>query len=110
MIQGEPAGWDDTVNMRMMQQVLSPGVQHTQESDLCSKVLRIACDFEKRLGAGVEKQSIQGRWVAKRERREFLGQRENDVEVADRQKLPLTRGQPFIARASLALRAMPVAA
>jgi hypothetical protein len=58
----------------------------------------------------VEQQSIQGRLVAKGERRKFLGQRENDVEAADWQKLPLTRGQPLIARASLALRAMPVAA
>jgi hypothetical protein len=69
----EPAGRDQIVSMRRRPEVLPSSVQHTQESDLFSKALRIACEFEKCFGVGVKQQSIHSRWVAKRERREFLG-------------------------------------
>ncbi len=32
------------MNVRMVQQVLSPGVQHTEEADLCFQMLRIGGD------------------------------------------------------------------
>lgn len=40
------AGRNDTVNMGMMQQLLIPGMQHAEESDLRSQVLGIAGDLE----------------------------------------------------------------
>jgi predicted anti-sigma-YlaC factor YlaD len=39
---GEPTGWDEAVNVRMMKQVLAPGMQDGKESNLCSQVARIA--------------------------------------------------------------------
>ena len=52
--QGQTAGGNDTVNVRMMQEFLVPGVKDAEESDLRAEVLRIAGDFHERLGAGPE--------------------------------------------------------
>jgi hypothetical protein len=48
----------DAVDMRMMLQVVSPGVQDTEQADIGSQVLRIACDFEQRCGTGSEEQIV----------------------------------------------------
>jgi hypothetical protein len=45
---------DDAVNMGMVQQLLIPGVQHAEKSDLCAQVFGIAGDLEQSLGAGAE--------------------------------------------------------
>ncbi len=41
----ESAGRDDTVEVRMSQQVLSPGMQDRKEANVCPEVVRIAGDF-----------------------------------------------------------------
>lgn len=46
MIQREPACGNDTVNVGMQEQVLSPGVEDGDDTDLGSQVLRIGCNFE----------------------------------------------------------------
>jgi hypothetical protein len=46
MIQREPARGNDTVNLGMEEQVLSPGVQDGDDTDLGSRLLRIACNFQ----------------------------------------------------------------
>lgn len=50
----QTSGRDHAVNMGMVQQLLIPGVQHAEESDLRSQVFRIAGDLEQGLGAGPE--------------------------------------------------------
>ena len=50
----QAAGRDDAVNMGMVQQLLIPGVQYAEESDLGAQVFRIAGDLEQSLGAGAE--------------------------------------------------------
>ena len=45
-IQREPACGNDTVNVGMQEQVLSPGVEDGDETDLGSQVLRIGCNFK----------------------------------------------------------------
>jgi len=54
----ESAGRDDAVNMGMVQQLLIPGVQYAEESDLRTKVFGISGDLEQGLGAGAEQQAI----------------------------------------------------
>jgi len=46
VIKGRAAGWNHTVDMRVMLQCLSPGMQHTQEADLGSKMFGIGCEFQ----------------------------------------------------------------
>ena len=46
MIQREPACGNDTVNVGMQEQVLSPGVEDGDDTDLGSQVLRIGCNVQ----------------------------------------------------------------
>ena len=43
----------------MMLEVLSPGMEHAEESDVGSQVLGIASQFEQRRGAGAEEQIVE---------------------------------------------------
>ena len=54
MVRRQTAGWDNTVNVRMMLEFLVPGVKDAEESDFRAEALGIAGDFEQRLCAGPE--------------------------------------------------------
>jgi hypothetical protein len=54
VIRSETAGGYNTVYMRMMLELLVPGVEDAEETDLCAKTLRVAADLKKCLGAGPE--------------------------------------------------------
>jgi hypothetical protein len=58
VIEGEPTGGGDTVNMRMKLEFLIPGVQHAEEADLGPEMSGVASDFEKSFCAGTKQQSI----------------------------------------------------
>ena len=45
-IKGKAAGGNNVVHVGMKLEVLSPGMEHAEESDVCSQVLGIACKFE----------------------------------------------------------------
>ena len=49
----------DAVNMGMVQQLLIPGVQHAEESDLRAEVFRIASDLQKRLRHSPEQEVVE---------------------------------------------------
>lgn len=55
----ETACGNDAVEVRMQAQVLSPGVQNTEEADLGSEVPGVGCDFKHGLGAGAEEQIVE---------------------------------------------------
>ena len=82
MVQRQTAGWNHTVNVRMMQEFLIPGVKDTEESDLRAEALRVACNLKQCLGAGPEQQSIDLAFVLQRERRKLLRQGKDHVHVA----------------------------
>ena len=63
MIIQQTAGWDDTLNVRVMLKILSPGVEHTQETNLCPKMLRIGSDLQQGGGAGAKQQIINHLFV-----------------------------------------------
>src|SRR5580704_3097290 len=52
MVWCQTACGNDTMDVRMMLEFLIPGVKDAEESDLRAEVLRIAGDFDQRLGAG----------------------------------------------------------
>src|SRR5664279_1542279 len=54
MVEREPAGRDDTVNMGMKLQLLVPGMQHTEEADLGPETSGIAGDFKQCFCTGTE--------------------------------------------------------
>ena len=54
VIGSKTAGGYHTVHMRMMLELLIPGVKDAEESDFRAKLLRVAGDLKQRLGAGPE--------------------------------------------------------
>ena len=110
MIRSEAAGGNDAVDMRMKLQALIPAVEHAEETDLGSKVPRIASDLKQGLGARVKEQVINQPLVLQCERGQFPRQREDSVYIARGQQFPFARLEPAPARVALASWAMPVSA
>ncbi len=110
VIVGEAAGGHDAVNMRMVLQLLIPGVEDAEETDLGAEVPGIRGDLDQCLGAGAEEQSVDHFFVLQCQRRQLMGKREDDMRVGHRQQFGASRGQPAVARLALALRAVPVTA
>ena len=63
-----------------------------------------------RLGGGLEQDGVDDGLVLEGDRGDRRRQREDDVEIGNRQQLGLPRGEPRGAGSPLALRAVPVAA
>ena len=98
------------MNVRMNLEFLIPGMQDTEETDLSAEMLRVACDFEQRLGTGLEQQGINFAFVLQGKRRKLPRQCEDHVDVAGGQQFFLPRCEPAVAGIRLALWAVPVAA
>ena len=81
MIGGQSAAGDHAMDVVMAQQVLTPGMQDGEKSDLCAEPFRISSDFEQGLGAGVEQQIEKWPGRSQRQRVQFVRQGEDDVEV-----------------------------
>src|SRR5258708_7919027 len=69
----EPAGGNDVVDMGMMLEVLSPGIEHAEESDVGSQVLGIASQFEYRRGADAIEQIVEQPLVLQYKSGKFMG-------------------------------------
>jgi len=109
-IGSEAAGGNDVVDMGMMLEVLSPGMEHAEESDVGSQVSGVTSQFEHRRCAGAVEQVVEQPLVLQYKSGEFMGQGEHDVEVGHGQQFSRTRGQPLGTRVPLALGTVPVAA
>ena len=109
-IGGESAGGNHTVHMRMEQQVLSPGVQDAEETNLRAQMLRVGRNLEERGRAGPEQQVIQHSRIVLAEGVQLMRYGEYDVEVRHAEEFLFAGGEPALARLRLALWAVPIAA
>ena len=91
-------------------QVLAPGVEHGDETNLGAEMPRVCGDDAERLGCGPEQDSVDRLFVLEGDLGKRRGQREHDMEIRNRQQLGLPGRQPLGTRLPLALRAMAVAA
>ena len=85
-------------------------MEHGSDADAGAEVPGIGRDREDRLRGGAEQEVVDRRLVLPGDVGDFGRQREDDVEVADRQQICLARSEPVPCRCALALGAMPVAA
>jgi hypothetical protein len=69
VIEGEPAGGDDTVDMGMNLEFLIPSVEHAEEADLDPEMSGVASDLEKSFCAGTKQQTIDQFFVLQGQRR-----------------------------------------
>ena len=97
------------MHVRMVQQVLPPGVEDAQKAERGAEMLRRARDLEQRCGTRPEEQVVHHRLVLQRQPGEGVREGEDDMGVPDRQQLAFTLGEPLIARVGQALWAMPIA-
>jgi hypothetical protein len=106
----QAARGNHTVDMGMMDQGLTPGVEDHEEAEACAEVARVGGDLLKGPGGRVEQEVVDDLRALEGERCEGLGQREDDVSVGHRQHLGLARVEPPGLGAALTLRAMTVPA
>jgi len=53
------SGRNDTMQVRMEQQVLTPTVQHGKETDVCAEMFGVGGDLEQGLGRSVKQQVVE---------------------------------------------------
>ena len=109
-VRGDPAAGHETMNVRVVHQVLSPGVQHAQKADLRAQVLRIGGDRAQRLRHRPEQDVVDHGLVLERDDGDLVRHREHHVEVRHVEQFRLTVLEPLRACETLAFRAVPVAA
>jgi hypothetical protein len=64
---GEAPAGDHAMKMRMMVQVLSPGMEHRHKSDLRAEVFRVGANLEQRLRRGFEETAVNQPLVLERQ-------------------------------------------
>ena len=96
--------------MRMMSQVLSPGVQHCQKADLRTEMLGVGGDGVQRLRRRPEQDVVDHGLVLERDHLDLGRHGEHDVEIRYVEQFCLAILHPFGPRETLALRAIAVAA
>lgn len=85
-------------------------MKHRGNADAGAEMLRVGSDGRHRLGGGLEQQAIDRRLVLERDVGDLGRQREDDMEVADREQVGLAFGEPRSRGGPLAPRAVSVAA
>ena len=98
------------MDMGVMLELLVPGMKNAEETDLGAQMPGIFSDFQKRLGARPEQQTIDDLFVLQGQWRQFVWQRENDMGIARGQQFGAPRVKPAVPRIALAPGAMPVPA
>ena len=69
------------MNVRMMLELLIPGVQDAEEADLRAEVLGVAGDLKQCLGAGSEQQTVDLAFVLQRQWRKLVRQSKDHMNV-----------------------------
>ena len=85
-------------------------MEHGRHADVTAEVTGIAAEPRQRGGGGVKQQTVDQARMALRERVEGMREREDDMEVRNRQNLAAAGGKPALSGHALALRTVAVAA
>jgi hypothetical protein len=110
VIGGQPTGRDEIVNVRMVGQVASPGVQDTDQTELSPDKTGVLGQMLCCSRRGTKEQVIDKRLVTAGEWAQGGGQGEGEHEVRDWQQKILLFLQPFLGFVVLALGAVTVPA
>jgi hypothetical protein len=68
--------------MRVMQQILPPGVQDSEETDARAQMFGVAGNGEQGFGSGPEQDVVNRLFVVESDLGDLFGNRENHVEVS----------------------------
>ena len=104
-----PAG-DDAVQVDVVDQRLSPGVEDGRNAEFGAEVLGIAGELLEGLHDGLKQQGVEAARIGVDQRIECVRQGEDDMKVRDRQQHGMLGVPPLGLVKGLALRAVAVAA
>jgi hypothetical protein len=107
---GQAATGNYAMQVRVMEKILTPGVQHRQEADLGAEVLGVLGYPPQGLARGAEQDIVNHSLVVKRKLRELIGNGKHHVKVVDRQKLGPLLVQPLGLGQRLTLGAVAITA
>src|SRR5260370_2542200 len=110
VIERETSGGHHTMDMGMKPDLLIPGVQHTEEPNLCTEASGIASDFEKSFRAGTKQEIVDHLFVLQHHWGQVAGECEDHVQVARGEQFSFTCGNPPFASSDLTLWAMAITA
>jgi hypothetical protein len=83
VIGGETARRNHAVDMGVMLQVLSPGVEHAERADVCAEMLGSGRNFQEGRGAGLEERAIEEALILIGEGRQLVREGEDYMHVAN---------------------------
>src|SRR5258706_13732713 len=98
------------MDVRMIQQVAPPGVQHGQDGELATHILRVPSQFLQRGRRGLEQQRVENFLMGINQGTQWSRQGEGQKVVSTSQKLLALLFQPALRLRSVTLGTMPVAA
>ena len=110
MVGRQSAAGHDAMQVRVMLEVLSPTVEHGEETDLRAQMPRIGGDGAQGLCGSVEENVVDHGFVLVSDGGNLLRNGKDDVEVRAVEKLGLALLDPLGPCQGLALGALPVAA
>ena len=93
-ISGDPAGWHQAMDVRMVDQRPGPGVQDTQDPDQAPHVMWVRGERDERWRRGSEQDVVQVFLVGAYKRPQLLGQGQDDMNVGNRQEILTPFCQP----------------
>src|SRR5499427_6827822 len=108
-VEGYPTGRHNHMEVRVMGHHRAPGMEHRGGADARAEMLGVGSDRDQRLGRRAEEQVVNHCLVLVRDRGKRGRQREDHVEIVDRQQIGLARRQPIRRRRALTFWAMAVA-
>src|SRR5271163_4517259 len=98
------------MEVRMMMQILSPGMEHRHEADSRAQMFGVGSDLQEGFRRGAKEHAVNYPLVLEGQGRDHLRQREDDVKVVHREQLGGALIEPRRAGCVLALWAMAIAA
>jgi len=107
---GDPAGGHEAVHVRMVGEGPGPGVQHPEDPDQPTGIMRSGRERDERLGRGAQQDVLQVLLLPPDDLPQLLGHREDHVNVGHRQEFPLALCQPGCGVAAMTRGATAVAA
>lgn len=79
LIEGNTAGWNQAMDMRVSQQLLIPAMQDSQKAEACPQMPWIGSNRQQRLRNGTEEYAVDNRGILQRKRNEFVRQSKDHV-------------------------------
>ena len=98
------------MQMGMMIEFLTPGMEHAEEADFGAEMAGIARHFEQRFGTGPEQEIVDDLLVLQGQRGEPTRKGEDDMDVGGGQEFAAPRLQPTVASGGLTLGTVPIPA